>query len=93
MTRRCAPRLAACGERTGRSTGVRKVWKQLHREGHPVARCTVARLMRQLGLRGAMRGRKFKVTTVTDPAAARPADLVTRQFTATRPNQLWVADL
>ena len=73
--------------------GVRKVWKQLHRDGHPVARCTVARLMRQLGLRGAVRGRRFKKTTMTDPAAARPADLVARQFTATRPNQLWVADL
>jgi len=73
--------------------GVRKVWKQLHREGHPVARCTVARLMRQRGLRGAVRGRKFKVTTMPDATAARPADLVTRQFTATRPNQLWVADL
>ena len=73
--------------------GVRKVWKQLQREGHPVARCTVARLMRQRGLRGAMRGRRFKVTTIPDTAAPRPADLVTRQFMATRPNQLWVADL
>jgi putative transposase len=73
--------------------GVRKVWKQLQREGHPVARCTVARLMHQRGLRGAGRGRKFKVTTIPDTAAPRPADLVTRQFTATRPNQLWVADL
>jgi putative transposase len=73
--------------------GVRKVWKQLQREGHPVARCTVGRLMRQRGLRGAVRGRKFKATTLADTSAARPADLVTRQFTATRPNQLWVADL
>ena len=73
--------------------GVRKVWKQLHREGHAVARCTVTRLMRRLGLRGAVRGRQFKRTTIADPTAARPADLVTRQFTATRPNQLWVADL
>jgi putative transposase len=72
---------------------VRKVWKQLHREGDPVRRCTIARLMRQRGLRGAVRGRKFKVTTMPDSTAARPADLVTRQFTATRPNQLWVADL
>jgi putative transposase len=73
--------------------GVRKVWKQLRREGHPVARCTVARLMRQAGLRGAVRGRKFKVTTCPDTAAPRPPDLVTRHFAAVRPNELWVADL
>jgi len=73
--------------------GVRKVWKQLQREGLAVARCTVARLMHRLGLAGVVRGRKFKVTTIVDPAAARPRDLVTRQFNAARPNQLWVADL
>jgi transposase InsO family protein len=73
--------------------GPRKVWKQLKREGHEVARCTVARLMRRLGLQGVVRGRRFKVTTIPDAAALRPADLVTRQFTAMRPNQLWVADL
>jgi transposase InsO family protein len=73
--------------------GVRKVWQQLRREGHAVARCTVARLMRQLGLRGAVRGRRFKTTTCPDTTASRPLDLVTRQFVATRPNQLWVADL
>ena len=73
--------------------GVRKVWKQLRREGQAVARCTVARLMRRLGLAGAVRGRKFTVTTTPDTAAARPPDLVTRQFKAVRPNQLWVADL
>jgi putative transposase len=73
--------------------GVRKVWRQLRREGHSVARCTVARLMRHAGLRGAVRGRKFKVTTCPDTAAPRPADLVTRQFAAVRPNELWVADL
>jgi transposase InsO family protein len=73
--------------------GVRKVWRQLRREGHPVARCTVARLMRHAGLRGAVRGRKFKVTTCPDTAAPRPPDLVTRQFAAVRPNELWVADL
>ncbi len=73
--------------------GVRKVWKQLRREGQAVARCTVARLMRRLGLAGAVRGRKFTVTTIPDTAAARPPDLVTRQFKAVRPNQLWVADL
>ena len=73
--------------------GPRKVWKQMKREGLAVARCTVARLMRRLGLRGTVRGRKFKVTTIPDTAAPRPDDLVARQFTATRPNQLWIADL
>ena len=73
--------------------GVRKVWKQLRREEQAVARCTVARLMRRLGLAGAVRGRKFTVTTTPGPATARPPDLVTRHFTAVRPNQLWVADL
>jgi transposase InsO family protein len=72
--------------------GPRKVWRQLRREGVVVARCTIERLMRAMGLQGAIRGRKFK-TTVPDEAAARPADLVQRTFTATRPNQLWVADL
>ena len=72
--------------------GPRKVWKQLRRDGIRVARCTVERLMRDMGLRGAVRGRAWKVTTQSDAAAARPADLVERRFTATRPNQLWVAD-
>jgi transposase InsO family protein len=72
--------------------GPRKVWRQLRREGIRVARCTVERLMRELGLRGAVRGRAWKITTPSDPATARPTDLVDRQFTATRPNQLWVAD-
>jgi transposase InsO family protein len=72
--------------------GPRKVWRQLKREGQRVARCTVERLMREMGLQGTVRGRAWKVTTQPDPAAARPADLVVRQFTATRPNQLWVAD-
>ena len=72
--------------------GARKVWRQLRRENFKVARCTVERLMRQLGLQGAVRGRKPK-TTIPDEAAARPADLVERDFTADQPNQLWVADL
>ena len=58
-----------------------------------MARCTVGRLMRRLGLAGAVRGRAFTGTTVADSAVARPPDLVARQFTAMRPNQLWVADL
>jgi putative transposase len=73
--------------------GARKVWLQLNREGFPVARCTVARLMREMGLRGVVRGRAFKKTTIVDEGAQRPADLVNRQFVADRPNQLWVADI
>jgi putative transposase len=73
--------------------GADKVWRQLVREEVVVARCTVERLMGQMGLRGAVRGRAFKATTVTDEGSARPPDLVQREFTATRPNQLWVADL
>ena len=72
--------------------GVRKVWRQLNREGIPVARCTVGRLMRAMGLEGAVRGRKF-TTTIVDESAERPTDLVSRDFTANRPNELWVADL
>jgi putative transposase len=71
--------------------GVRKVWRQLNREGHTVARCTVARLMKALGLRGAIRGRGFK-TTIPADVADRPMDLVQRDFTAERPNRLWVSD-
>jgi transposase InsO family protein len=71
--------------------GVRKVWRQLHREGLEVARCTVARLMRRQGLQGAVRGKKLR-TTMPDPAAARPSDKVQRVFYAQRPNQLWVSD-
>ena len=73
--------------------GVRKVWLQLKRDGHQVARCTVERLMRQMGLQGATRGPRFKVTTIADKAAPRLADLVERNFNAQQPNQLWLADL
>jgi putative transposase len=72
--------------------GARKVWRQLHREGIAVARCTVERLMRELGLEGVRRG-KARRTTTPDMTAPRPADLVDRHFAAQRPNQLWVADL
>jgi len=71
--------------------GPRKVWKQLRREGVRVARCTVARLMRAMGLAGVVRGRAWVTTTHTGDAC-RPTDLVDRQFVATRPNQLWVSD-
>ena len=71
--------------------GVRKVWRQLRREAIRAARCTVARLMRAMGLQGVMRGRKVR-TTVPDPAAVCPLDRVNRQFKAPRPNALWVSD-
>ena len=87
-----APEIQRIWDENFQVYGAKKVWKQLNRAGLPVARCTVARLMRDLGLQGAVRGRKFK-TTIADDMAARPLDLVDRDFTATRPNQLWVSDL
>ena len=72
--------------------GVRKVWRALNREGLAVARCTVARLMGEMGLRGVVRGRRWK-TTVAASGLTRPADRVNRMFEASRPNALWVADL
>jgi putative transposase len=71
--------------------GARKVWLAFNRERTPVARCTVERLMRELGLAGARRGKRHR-TTVPDPAAARPADLVGRRFSPPAPDRLWVAD-
>ena len=71
--------------------GARKVWRQMKREGHDVARCTIERLMRDMGLQGAIRGKPVK-TTISDKAASRPLDKVNRQFTAPRPNALWVSD-
>jgi transposase InsO family protein len=77
---------------TGGRYGAQRVWKQLRREGVVVARCTVPRLFRGLGLRGIVRGRRVR-TTIPEPLAHRPDDLVQRNFTATRPNQLWVSEL
>jgi putative transposase len=71
--------------------GARKVWLALNREGIPVARCTIERLMGELGLAGARRGRRIR-TTRAAMAAARPADLVRRQFSPPGPDRLWVAD-
>ena len=71
--------------------GADKVWRQLHREGQPVARCTVERLMRRNGLRGVIRGKVVR-TTFSDPKTPCPQDRVNRQFKADRPNQLWVSD-
>ena len=75
-----------------RLLGARKMWLHLRSQGHGVARCTIERLMRELGVTGAQRAKKPPRTTVPDTAATRPADLVDRDFTATRPNQLWCAD-
>jgi len=71
--------------------GVRKVWRQLNREGIAVARCTVARLMRRMGLQGVVRGKTVR-TTISNAAVPCPLDRVNRQFTAPRPNVLWVSD-
>ena len=73
--------------------GARKVWRQLRRQGTAVARCTVERLMGDLGIQGVVRGKKRRTTTVSDEDAHRPADLVDRQFTATAPDRLWMADI
>ena len=71
--------------------GIRKVWRQMKREGFDIARCTVARLMKAMGLKGVIRGKRIR-TTIPDEQAYRPLDLVKRQFKAERPNALWVAD-
>ncbi len=71
--------------------GVRKIWRQLRREGQEIARCTVARLMRSMGIQGVIRGKPVR-TTISDKAAPCPLDHVNRQFTAPRPNALWVSD-
>ena len=72
--------------------GAPRIWAQLNREGIRVARCTVERLMRDMGIRGAVRG-KTRRTTIAAVGTARPADLVDRRFVASAPNRLWVADL
>ena len=73
--------------------GADKVWAQLNREGVSVARCTIERLMRALGLRGVLRGKRTVRTTLSEELRARPTDLVARQFCAPAPNRLWVSDL
>ncbi len=78
-------------EENFRVYGVRKIWRQLRREGIGVARCTTARLMKQMGLAGVIRGRPVK-TTVSNPAIPCPRDRVNRQFRAAKPNALWVSD-
>ncbi len=78
-------------EQSGDRYGARKVWHQLRREGKDVARCTVERLMKTLGLQGVVRGKKV-ITTNPDTSQPCPDDKVNRQFTAASPNQLWVSD-
>lgn len=87
-----SPEIQRVWEESDRNYGARKVWKQLLRESTPVARCTVERLMRQLGIEGVRRGKRC-ITTIPDEAAHKPLDLVQREFSASRPNQLWVADI
>jgi transposase InsO family protein len=79
-------------ENNYRCYGARRVHKQLRRDGHEVARCTVARLMGDMGIHGVQRDRK-RFTTVPDTTAARPPDLVERRFVAARPDALWLADI
>ena len=85
------PEIARVFEENFRVYGVRKVWRQLKREGHDLARCTVARLMRGMGLQGVIRGKPVR-TTISDKSAPFPLDHVNRQFKAPRPNALWVSD-
>jgi transposase InsO family protein len=73
--------------------GADKIWAQLNNEGIRVARCTVERLMRRMGLQGSRRGRTWVITTIGDERLERPADLVDREFAAPAPNRLWVADI
>jgi transposase InsO family protein len=89
---RLKPEIRRVWDDNYRVYGARKVWKQLKREGLQVARCTVVRPMREMGLRGVVRGRKVK-TTLPAQIDARPLDRVNRDFKAGEPNRLWVADL
>ena len=85
------PQIARVCQANLRVYGADEVWRQLQRKGTPVARCTVERLMRRLGLHGMRRGKSVR-TTVPDTATACPQDHVNRQFRAERPNPLWVSD-
>ena len=85
------PKIHKVWEKNMKVYGADKVWRQLRRDKHVVARCTVERLMRRLGIQGARRGKSIR-TTVADTSAPCPLDHVNRQFKADRPNQLWVSD-
>jgi putative transposase len=86
-----APQIERVWNENRQVYGAQKVWKQLRRERQEIARCTVERLMRKLGIAGVVRGRSVR-TTHPDPARPCPLDRVNRQFKADRPNQLWVSD-
>ncbi|MGI5254195.1 IS3 family transposase [Actinacidiphila glaucinigra] len=86
------PLVTAMWEDSGRTYGARRITRALVRSGRQVARCTVERLMRELGIEGVIRGQRRR-TTIPEPAAPRPPGLVNRRFSAERPNQLWLADL
>jgi transposase InsO family protein len=88
---RLMPEIARVFEENFQVYGVRKVWRQLRREGQDVARCTVGRLMQTMGLQGVIRGKPVR-TTISDKAAPCPLDHVNRQFRAPQPNALWVSD-
>jgi transposase InsO family protein len=85
------PKVQRVFEENFRVYGVHKVWRQLKREGHDVARCTVARLMQAIGLQGVIRGKPVR-TTISDKAMPCPLDHVNRQFKAAHPNALWLSD-
>ena len=85
------PEIKRVFEKNFQVYGVRKVWRQMLREGHTIARCTVARLMKKMGLQGVIRGKRVR-TTMGDKAAPCPLDRVNRQFKSSRPNALWVSD-
>ncbi len=87
------PQILRVWDENYRVYGADKVWTQLNREGTRVARCTTERLMRQLQIRGAVRGKKHRTTIPGDDPAARPRDLVERNFNAPEPNRLWVCDI
>ncbi|AYG78021.1 hypothetical protein DWB77_00128 [Streptomyces hundungensis] len=86
------PLIAQVHDESGATCGARRITRALQRKGVGVARCTVERLMAELGIEGVIRGRRRRMT-IPDPAAPRPPDLVDRDFTAERPDQLWVADM
>ena len=85
------PEIRRVFEENWRVYGVRKIWRQLGREGFDVARCTVARLMKDMGIQGIIRGKPHK-TTIPDKKLACPLDKVNRRFKAPAPNRLWVSD-
>jgi putative transposase len=88
---RLRPEIQRVFDENYRVYGARKVWRQLLREGHSVARCTVERLMKAMGLQGVIRGKRVR-TTIPDKAAPCPHDHVNRQFRPSQPNTLWVSD-